>query len=82
MKKMVAFILRPIFLLARELIAVWHYVSDIFALLEILNLMSSHGPIEGLVIWLISSALSAFLAELLKSYLPTPLRILLRGLGI
>ena len=79
---MVAFILRPIFALARELIAIWHYVSDIFVLVEILNIMSSHGPIEGLVIWLISSALSAFIAELLKSYLPTPLRILLRILGL
>jgi hypothetical protein len=79
---MVAFILKPIFVLARELIAIWHYVSDIFALLEILNLMSSHGPIDGLMIWLISSALSAFFAELFKSYLPTPLRILLKGLGI
>lgn len=66
----------------REIAAAWHYISDIMALLEILKLISAHGAIEGLVLWVVSSVVSASIAELLESILPTPLRILLRRLGV
>jgi hypothetical protein len=66
----------------REIVAIWHYVSDIMALIEILQLISAHGAVDGLIIWLASSIVSGFLAELLESLLPTPLRPILRKLGI
>jgi hypothetical protein len=65
----------------REIVALWHYISDIMALLEILQLISAHGTFEGLALWMGSAIASAVIAELFQSLIPTPLRILLRKVG-
>lgn len=75
-------ILDEIFRVIKELVAIWHYISDILVIAEILQLVSEHGTIEGLVLWLVSSIVSGLLAELLQSLIPTPLRLILRRLGI
>jgi hypothetical protein len=65
----------------REIVALWHYLSDIMALLEILQLISAHGTFEGLALWMGSAIASALIAEVFQSLIPTPLRILFRALG-
>lgn len=74
--------LNPIISMLRELIAIWHWFSNLFALINLLELMSQHGSFAGLVLWLISSAVSSFLAEVLKSKIPTLLRLILREIGL
>ena len=72
--------LNPIISMVREIIAIWHLFSNLSALLNLLELMSQRGSFEGLLLWLISSAVSSFLAELVKSKIPTLLRLILREL--
>jgi hypothetical protein len=66
----------------REFVALWHWISDILAVTEILQLVSEHGVIGSLALWLVSSIVSGLLAELLQSLIPTPLRPILRRLGV
>jgi hypothetical protein len=62
--------------LIREFFAILHYFSDIMAVILIYNLIFESGAAGLIFIWLVIGLISAVLAELLKSKLPTPLRIL------
>lgn len=66
--------------LIKELIAVWHYISDILAILEVVNLISTHGTYEGLILWIVSAMVSGVIAEVFESVIPTPLRVILKEL--
>ena len=55
----------------RELIALWHWLSN---LLAFLTAISEHGITEGVILWLISSLVSALIAELIKTLIPSYLR--------
>jgi hypothetical protein len=65
----------------REIVAIWHYISDIMAVLELLQLISAHGTYEGLTLWVASAITSALIAEIFQAMIPTPLRILFHRLG-
>ena len=66
----------------RESSAIIHYFSDIMAVISFYNLIYEHGAVGTIIIWLITALISAVIAELLKSHLPTPLRIVLHKAGI
>ena len=62
----------------REASAIIHYFSDVVAVISIYNIIFEHGEGVTVIIWVITALISAFIAELLKSKLPTPLRIIIR----
>ena len=62
----------------RELIAVWHWLSNLIALL---TLISEQGITEGTILWLISGFASGIIAELVKAAIPSYLRPIFRYLG-
>jgi len=66
-------ILRPF----AELIAVWHWVSNLIAFL---TAISEHGITEGVVIWLLSGFASAVVSETVQTYIPSYLRPIFRHL--
>jgi hypothetical protein len=70
-----------LFATVREAMAIWHYISDIMALLELLQLISAQGTFEGIALWMGSAIVSALLAEIFQAMIPTPLRIVFRRLG-
>lgn len=61
-----------------EASAIIHYFSDVVVVISIYNIIFEHGAVITIVIWVIIAIISAFIAELLKSKLPTPLRIMFR----
>jgi hypothetical protein len=69
-KKLLAFI--------RDASAIVHYFSDITLIISVYNIIFESGPVGAVIIWLIAALISGVTAELLKSRLPTPLRIVLR----
>jgi len=62
----------------REASAIVHYFSDLMAIIAVYNIIFEHGSVSAVIIWLITALISSVIAELLKSRLPTPLRIVLR----
>jgi hypothetical protein len=62
----------------REASAIVHYFSDLMVIISVYNIIFEHGSVGVVIIWLITALISAVIAELLKSRLPTPLRIVLR----
>ncbi len=62
----------------REASAIIHYFSDVVVVISIYNIIFEHGEGVTVIIWVITALISAFIAELLKSKLPTPLRIIIR----
>ena len=66
----------------REASAIIHYFSDIVVFISIYNIIFEHGAVVAVIIWAIIALISAFIAELLKSKLPTPLRIIFRRKSI
>jgi hypothetical protein len=62
----------------REASAIIHYFSDLMVIISVYNIIFEHGSVGTVIIWLITALISAVIAELLKSRLPTPLRIVLR----
>jgi hypothetical protein len=62
----------------RESAAIIHYFSDIVIVITIYNTIFEHGDAGAIILWLLIALISAVIAELLKSRLPTPLRILLQ----
>jgi hypothetical protein len=66
----------------REASAIVHYFSDLMAVISVYNMIFEHGSVGAVIIWLITALISGVIAELLKSRLPTPLRIVLRRRGI
>ena len=62
----------------REFFAIIHYFSDFMAIIELYMLIYENGAVGRVIVWLLVALVSAVIAELLKSHLPTPLRIILR----
>jgi len=77
---MVSAFFNPIISAVREIIAVLHWFSNVVALLKMLDVVSQLGSLVDVFGWLIASLASSFLAELLKSQIPTLLRLILREL--
>jgi hypothetical protein len=69
MKELVGFI--------REFFAVIHYFSDSMVAILIYNLIFESGVVGIVFVWFVIGLISAVIAELLKSKLPTPLRLVL-----
>ncbi len=61
-----------------EFSAIIHYFSDFMVAILLYNLIFEGGTVGLVLIWLVIGLISAVIAELLKSKLPTPLRIILR----
>lgn len=55
----------------KELIAFWHWFSNLVAFL---TLISEKGVTEGSILWIISSLISGFVAEVLQTFIPSYLR--------
>jgi hypothetical protein len=66
----------------REASAIIHYFSDVMVVISVYNIIFEHGAVGAVVIWLIMGLISAVIAELLKSRLPTPLRLFFRRKSI
>jgi hypothetical protein len=69
MKELVGFI--------REFFAVIHYFSDFMVAILVYNLIFEGGNVGIVLVWFVIGLISAVIAELLKSKLPTPLRLVL-----
>lgn len=65
----------------REFVAIWHYISDVLALIEFIQLISGNGLLGGLVLWVVSASISGLIAEFFESMIPTPLRIFFNKMG-
>ena len=65
----------------REAFAIIHYFSDLMVIISLYNMLFDQGAGGTIIIWLITSLISGVIAELLKSHLPTPLRMILHGRG-
>ena len=77
MASMFSDLMKEIVGLIREFSAIIHYFSDFMAAILIYNLIFENGTVGIVLIWLVIGLISAVIAELLKSKLPTPLRIIL-----
>ena len=62
----------------REFFAVIHYFSDFMVAILVYNLIFEGGAIGVVLVWLVVGLISAVIAELLKSKLPTLLRLIWR----
>jgi len=60
-----------------EFFAILHYFSDFIVAVLIYGLFFENGVVGPVFVWFVVGLTSAVLAELLKSKLPTPLRIVL-----
>jgi hypothetical protein len=69
MKELVGFV--------REFSAIMHYFSDFMVAILIYNLIFESGVVGIVLVWFVIGLISAVIAELLKSKLPTPLRLVL-----
>jgi len=67
--------LRELLREVKELIALWHWLSNLIALL---TAISEHGITGGVVIWLISGLLSAIVSEVIRTSIPSYLRPIFR----
>lgn len=65
----------------RESSAIVHYFSDIVAVISLYNVIFENSAVATVIIWVIAALISAVIAELLKSHLPTPLRIIFARRG-
>jgi hypothetical protein len=66
----------------REASAIIHYFSDVVVIIAIYNIIFEQGTGVMVIIWVITALISAFIAELLKAHIPTPLRIVFRRKSI
>jgi hypothetical protein len=58
--------------------AIVHYFSDLMTILSLYSAIFENSSAGAIIIWLVAALVSATIAELLKSPLPTPMRIVLR----
>jgi len=56
---------------AKELIAIWHWFSNLVAFL---TAISEHGVTEGVILWLLSSLVTAIISEIVETLIPSYLR--------
>ena len=61
-----------------EAYAVIHYFSYLMTIFSLYGTVFENSSAGTVIIWLLIALVSTIIAELLKSRLPTPLRILLR----
>ena len=66
----------------REASAIVHYFSDILVIILVYNVIFEHGDAGMIIVWVLTALISAVIAELLKSRLPTPLRLVFRRKSI
>ena len=64
-----------------EAYAVIHYFSDLMTIFSLYGTVFENSSAGTVIIWLLIALVSAIIAELLKSRLPTLLRILLRKIS-
>jgi hypothetical protein len=64
-----------------EASAIVHYFSDLMTIISIYSTVFENSSVGAVVIWLVTALISAIIAELLKSRLPTPMRIVLRRIS-
>jgi hypothetical protein len=64
-----------------EASAIIHYFSDLMTILSIYSTVFENSSAGAVIIWLVTALISATIAELLKSRLPTPLRIVIRKIS-
>ena len=62
----------------KEFFAILHYFSDFVAAILVYNLIFEYANFGTILMWLVIALISAVIAELLKSKLPTPLRLILK----
>jgi hypothetical protein len=65
----------------RESFAILHYFSDIVAAISLHNLIFENSAVTAVIIWVIAALIFGVIAELLKSHLPTPLRVIFARRG-
>ena len=65
----------------RESSAIIHYFSDVVAAISLYNVIFENSAVATIIIWVIAALISGVIAELLKSHLPTPLRIIFAKRG-
>ena len=66
----------------RESSAILHYFSDIVAAISLYNVIfENSAAVTAVIIWVIAALIFGVIAELLKSHLPTPLRIIFARRG-
>jgi hypothetical protein len=65
----------------RESFAILHYFSDIVAAISLYNLIFENSAVTAVIIWVIAALIFGVIAELLKSHLPTPLRVIFARKG-
>ena len=82
MAETISAVIRELIRFIGEASAIIHYFSDIVVVISVYNIIFEHGTVSPVIIWLIIAAISAAIAELLKSRLPTPLRIVFRRKSI
>jgi hypothetical protein len=66
----------------REASAITHYFSDIVIVISVYNIIFEQIEAGTIIIWVIIALITAVIAELLKSHIPTPLRIVFRRKSI
>ena len=74
-------VITELFGFIRESAAIIHYFSDIVAAISLYNVIFEKSTVEMFIIWVIVGLISGVVAELLKSHLPTPLRIIFARRG-
>ena len=62
----------------RESSAIIHYFSDLMVVISVYNFIFELSSIGMVIVWLILALTSGIVAEILKSTLPTLLRLILR----
>lgn len=62
----------------KESSAIIHYFSVIMLIISLYKIIVEDYEVGRIMLWLIIALISAGIAEVLKSHLPTPLRIVLR----
>lgn len=75
---MVSDLMRELVGFIGEFFAVIHYFSDFMVAILIYNLVFETGAVGVVLVWFVVGLISAVISELLKSKLPTPLRLILR----
>ena len=66
----------------RESSAIIHYFSDVVIAISIYNMIFEQGEVVPVIVWVIIALISSLIAELLKSKLPTLLRLVFRRKSI
>jgi hypothetical protein len=75
-------VIKELISFVRESSAIIHYFSDFVIAISIYNIIFEQGEVVLVIVWIAIALISASIAELLKSKLPTPLRIVFRRKSI